>query len=224
MSHDVGLEEIREGVVVEKRDFNKEAASWDASTMRVGLADQVARSIMKHVELTKDIDALDFGCGTGLVALGLCQHLGSITGIDNATGMLEVFKAKIKQQGYDHVRTQYLDVSSGASLPGHYHLIVSSMALHHVENIHHLLDQFYHVLRPGGCFAIADLAEDGGLFHDHPAGVFHHGFDFEKLKTLFQESGFLDVTVYPVVTVHKTGSDGIVRDFAILMITGRKAE
>ena len=51
----------------EKRDFNKEAASWDENPARVKIAQNVAEAISKQVKLTPKWMCMDFGCGTGLL-------------------------------------------------------------------------------------------------------------------------------------------------------------
>ncbi len=53
----------------ERRDFNKEAAQWDANSFRVKLAQDVSAAMMRELKLSKDMTVLDFGCGTGLVTL-----------------------------------------------------------------------------------------------------------------------------------------------------------
>jgi len=47
----------------EKRDFDKEAASWDEHPPRVKLANDVVRAISNHIVMTSDMDVMDFGCG-----------------------------------------------------------------------------------------------------------------------------------------------------------------
>jgi len=51
-----------------KRDFDKEASTWDAPP-RIKLAQDVSKAILGRLHLTQDMDILDFGCGTGLVSL-----------------------------------------------------------------------------------------------------------------------------------------------------------
>lgn len=67
----------------EKRDFDKAAATWDEDPRRVKLAEDVAAAILREAVLSKDMDALDFGCGIGLVTLKLQPYVRSITGADS---------------------------------------------------------------------------------------------------------------------------------------------
>jgi len=83
----------------ERRDFNKGSMQWDADLSRVKLADGVTAAIIREVVSQKKWDALDFGCGTGLVTLRLQPLVGTITGADSSQGMLAVLEDKIRLRG-----------------------------------------------------------------------------------------------------------------------------
>jgi ubiquinone/menaquinone biosynthesis C-methylase UbiE len=135
-------------VNIERRDFDKEATTWDEIPARVKLGNDIAAAISDEILLTSDMDVLDFGCGTGLLTLQLQPVVQSITGVDSSRGMLDVLKAKIDRQNLANIKPQYLDTEKGDILEGTYRLIVSGMTLHHVKEIRPLLDQFYGVLKP----------------------------------------------------------------------------
>ncbi len=207
---------------IEKRDFDKEATSWDEEPKRVKLVNDIADAISDEVMLTSNMDALDFGCGTGLLTLLLHPLVHSITGVDNSQGMLDVLKAKIKNRNLTNVRTQYLDLEKGDVLEGSYHLIVSCMTLHHIREIRPLLDQFYKVLDPSGYLCIADLDLDDGQFHGNNDGVFHFGFDRIVLRKSFIGAGFDDIRDRTAAKIIKPIHDGGIRSFTIFTMTGRK--
>lgn len=206
-----------------KRDFDKEAASWD-SPPRVKLAADISKAILEHLVLKFDMDVLDFGCGTGLVSFPLNSLVHSITGVDSSKGMLEVFEGKVQREQVDNIKALHLDLAKGDAISGRYHAIISSMTLHHVEDTKDLLEQFYRILLPGGHVAIADLDEEGGRFHDNNDGVFHFGFDREKLRHLFVKAGFIDVISMAAAQMNKPDSQGQERMFSIFLITGRKPQ
>jgi 2-polyprenyl-3-methyl-5-hydroxy-6-metoxy-1,4-benzoquinol methylase len=206
----------------EKKDFDKEAASWDEHPTRVKLASDVADAITRHITLTPDMDVLDFGCGTGLLSLRLQPLVRSITGVDSSRGMLDVLEAKVARQKLANVRTLRLDLDEGDVLTGSYDAIVSSMTLHHVREIEPLLARFSDVAAPGGYLCIADLDLDGGLFHDSDVGVFHFGFDRAKLRGAFEEAGFGDVLDATAAEVVKKAADGQTRRFTVFLLWGRK--
>jgi tRNA (cmo5U34)-methyltransferase len=53
----------------EKRNFDKEAVNWDENPVRVKMAEDITNAISQHIILTRDMDIMDFGCGTGLLPL-----------------------------------------------------------------------------------------------------------------------------------------------------------
>jgi ubiquinone/menaquinone biosynthesis C-methylase UbiE len=207
---------------IERRDFDKEATTWDEVPARVKLANDIAAAISEEILLTSAMDVLDFGCGTGLLTLHLQPVVHSITGVDSSRGMIDVLKAKIGRENLSNIKTQYLDTEKGDILKSTYHLIVSGMTLHHIKEIRPLLDQFYRILMPSGYLCIADLDLDDGRFHDNNNGVFHFGFDRILLRKDFMEAGFDDIRDRTAAEVMKPGSDGGMRSFTIFLMTGRK--
>jgi ubiquinone/menaquinone biosynthesis C-methylase UbiE len=205
-----------------KRDFDKEADSWDDKPQRVKLASDISKSILREIVLTPAMDVLDFGCGTGLVSLQLRPQVRSVTGFDSSQGMLNVFKKKIVQQNLTGVEVHHLDFDKGDCIKGEYHLVVSSMTLHHIKDIRPIMDQFYKVLFPSGYICLADLDPDNGKFHDTDDGIFHHGFEREAMKNVIRLAGFTDVRDVQAAEVNKTGADGIARRFSVFLMIGRK--
>jgi len=207
---------------IERRDFDKEAATWDEVPARVKLANDIVAAISDEIVLTSSMDVLDFGCGTGLLTLRLQPVVHSITGVDSSKGMLNVLKAKIAKQNLSNVKTQYIENEEGDIPGGNYNLIVSGMTLHHVKEIRSLIDRFYGIIAPSGYLCIADLDLDGGKFHDNNDGIFHFGFDREELRRYFMDAGFGDIRDRTAAEVMKPVSDGGVRPFTVFLMTGRK--
>lgn len=205
-----------------KRDFDKEAASWDENPARIKLAKDIADTIAKAVKLEPVMDVLDFGCGTGLLTLHLQPSVRSIIGVDSSQGMLDVLNAKIEEQGLANVKTMCLDPDKGDKLPGGYDLVVSSMTLHHIKEIQPLLNLFHSVINPSGYLCIADLDPDEGQFHSDNGGVFHFGFDRENLRQDFVETGFCDVRDRSAGGVMKYVIGEGLQMFTVFLMTGRK--
>jgi ubiquinone/menaquinone biosynthesis C-methylase UbiE len=210
-------------VSTERKDFDREAASWDEKPDRVRLANDVANAIRSEITLTPDMDVLDFGCGTGLVALCLQPFVRSVTGGDSSRGMLEVLSAKITRQNLANVRTLLLVPEECDTLTGPYHLISSSMTFHHVPDIEPLLSLFYRTISPGGYLAIADLDSEGGMFHGSGDGVFHPGFEREELRRAFTAAGFEEVRDTTAAEIVKPDCTGAMRSFSVFLMTGRKS-
>jgi ubiquinone/menaquinone biosynthesis C-methylase UbiE len=206
----------------DKRDFDKEAETWDKDPARVKLAKDLADAITNEIKPDPDMDVLDFGCGTGLLTLRLQPSVRSITGVDSSQGMLDVLNAKIEEQNLVNVKTRCLDLDRGDDLTGSYDLVVSSMTLHHIREIQPLLGLFHKIIAPSGYLCIADLDLDDGQFHSDNGGVFHFGFDREKLRQIFVEAGFDDVRDTTATGVMKFIVGEGMHLFTVFLMTGRK--
>jgi ubiquinone/menaquinone biosynthesis C-methylase UbiE len=206
----------------EKRDFDKEAASWDENPVRVKLAKDVARAISKQIVLTPEMNVMDFGCGTGLLTIQLQPLVRSITGVDSSQGMLDIFNTKISRLKLTNVRALLVDLDKGDTLADNYHLIVSNMTLHHVKEMQPLFDQFYNIMTPAGYLCIADLDMDEGQFHDDNTGVFHFGFDRKTLRKSFIEAGFENVHDMTAAEVVRPARNGEMRQFTVFLMTCQK--
>ncbi len=206
----------------EKRDFDKEAASWDENPARVKLAHDVANAISKQIALTPDMDVMDFGCGTGLLTVELQPRVRSITGIDSSQGMLDMFNTKIAKLKLNQVSTVLVDLDKGDILTGNYDLVVSNMTLHHIKEIEPLFDQFSAITAPAGYLCITDLDPDNGQFHADNTGVFHFGFARATLRKIFIEAGFDKVNDITAAKVMKPAINGEMREFTVFLMTGQK--
>ncbi|MHB9074997.1 MAG: class I SAM-dependent DNA methyltransferase [Desulfobaccales bacterium] len=203
-------------------DFDKEAAVWDANPGRVKLAHDVADAIIRELKPTQDLDVLDFGCGTGLVTLRLQPLVRSITGVDSSQGMLAVLQDKVKKQGLPNVHPRFDDFQSGDRVTGQFHLLVSSMTMHHVPDIAELLRVWFDLLLPDGRLSVADLDKEDGSFHGDNTGVYHLGFERTAVKELFEEIGFCEVRAMTAASMVKEIAGKGNREFTVFLITGRK--
>ncbi len=197
--------------------FDQEAATWDENPRRVRLAKAVAETIAKQVPLSGALEVLDFGCGTGLLTLKLQPSIGTITGTDTSPGMLEVLRQKVSDQGLDAVASFLLKPGDSYAIKGSYDLIVSSMTLHHVQDLASLFGQFREHLRAGGRVALADLDPEDGTFHGDTEDVFHLGFERGEIKALLAGAGFVDLEDTTAYEVRRNS-----RDYPVFLITGRK--
>jgi len=204
--------------------FDEAAATWDDNPMRIALMRAVGETILREARPTNDMDVLDYGCGTGLVGLYLLPQVHSVTGADNSAGMLEVLRKKIEDGGLDNMRTMRLDLEHDPVPAGRYHLVVSSMALHHIAGTEGVLGAFHQMLHPQGFLCIADLDTEPGVFHtpDVAASVHHHGFDRAELKRRLAGIGFCDARDVTAHTLRKPVESGGERDFPVFLIVARK--
>ena len=200
--------------------FDKSAGEWDQKQRRVALARAIAENIAA-LPLHRNMKALEYGCGTGLVGLALAPRLGSLLAMDSSAGMLEVLTAKIKEQGLTNVTPVCLDLTVEAC-DQHFDLIFSAMTLHHVGDTGLILEKFYHLLNDYGALAIADLDREDGSFHSAGAGEKHYGFSREELTDTLIGLGFSSVNFKTVHTIRKPNEDGSSRDYPVFLLTAQK--
>ncbi len=204
--------------------FDESAATWDKEPLRIALMKAVGETILREARPTKDMDVMDYGCGTGLVSLFLLPHVRGVTGADNSPGMLEVLRKKIAEGGHENMKVVRLDLERDALPEERYHLIVTSMTMHHVADTDRVLRAFRELLLPGGTLCIADLDTEPGVFHPPEAtgSVHHHGFDRERLKAQLAETGFADADAVTAHTVHKPVQGGEERAFPVFLIVTKR--
>jgi len=208
-----------------KSYFDEAAAGWDKKPMRVRLMRAVGEAIVREVAPARDMTVLDYGCGTGLLGLYLLPHVRSVTGADNSPGMLEVLNQKIAEGGIGNMKTVRLDLAQETVPDNHYHMIVTSMVLHHIADPDQTLRAFYKMLLPGGILCLADLDTEPGTFHTAEAAgsVHHHGFDREELKKRLAQIGFSEVKAVTAVEFSKPVEAGGEEPFSIFLVTAKRS-
>jgi tRNA (cmo5U34)-methyltransferase len=141
----------------------------------------------------------------------------TVTGADTSAGMLEALRHKVRERKLDNVDTVLLPPGTALSLPGRYHLVVSSMALHHVAELAPLFRSFHAHLHPGGQVGLADLDREDGSFHSDRNLAQHPGFERREIELLLGDAGFVEVEVATATVTRKNE-----RDYPIFLATGRR--
>ncbi|MGK0256133.1 MAG: putative AdoMet-dependent methyltransferase [Arcobacteraceae bacterium] len=202
-----------------KKDyFVHKAKSYEENSKRVSNVQNIADGILKEVSYTKDMHILDFGSGTGLLTQEIAPFVGNITAIDMSTAMNEVLNSKkdtfpcpLKVYKRDITKEDYSDILD--NVDG----IISSMTIHHIEDIEDLFKKFYDLLNDNGTICLADLEKEDGSFHSEDTGVFHFGFDKEEFLEIAKKAGFEDLKIETISVASKPHGE-----FPIFLLTGRK--
>ncbi len=199
-------------------NFDKAAKEWDQKSRRVVLADIISKAIMV-LPLSKDMDGMEYGCGTGLVGMAIAPSLRSLTAIDTSQGMLDVLQEKIQNQDTAAIKTHCCDLLTDDYTNKH-DLIFCSMTLHHIQDTKALLQRFAELLNPGGYLAIADLITEDGSFHGPSAeGIWHKGFNIEELTPLLENLAMENVKSEIIHTIAREEND---KKYPLFLLTGRK--
>jgi ubiquinone/menaquinone biosynthesis C-methylase UbiE len=205
-----------------KRDFDNEAKDWDQNKARVKVATDIADAMRDSLHLDGRQLLLDFGTGTGLIALRLLPHVQRVIAVDTSQGMLDVLKSKLAESNIENIDPVYWNIEQDNSELPKVDVIVSAMTLHHIRDTLNIAKIFFNALAPGGQIAIADLDLDDGKFHQDATGIEHNGFDREHLKEIFVKAGFQSLIVKETCSVNKPVKEGESRIFTIFLLTGKK--
>lgn len=203
--------------------FDALSGEWDESERRTELARNVAKSLLDAIPHCGQERVMELGCGTGLVTAALAPFFSSILAVDSSAGMLEVLAQKLERSGIGNVRVMKADFAHHMPV-GPFDLIFSSMTLHHVDDVEGLFGQAFEQLAPGGYVAFADLEKEDGTFHGPEVPtVRHRGFDPLDLRRWLENRRFTSVDVRHAHTVTKQGTDGVIHDYPVLMVTACRA-
>lgn len=200
--------------------FDSKAREWDSNPVFQERATRIAEAIRRAVKPNTAMTALDYGCGTGLLSFPLKDELGLITLKDTSSGMLEVLREKIAEQGVSNMVAKQTDLTTDPLPDERYDLIYSSMTLHHIPDTAHILGVFHQLLNPGGALCIADLDEEDGSFHGEGFDV-HHGFERTRLEAMARAAGFADVGFETVFEIIKQKEEGE-RAYPVFLMVARK--
>ena len=143
----------------------------------------VCQAVEKQIALLSDKEILDFGGGTGLLALPPsqagqvgypCRYLG-----ENA-GASPFESRATRHQEYPVLEQDLL----ANPLEQQFDLIVVSRVLHHMPDLDATLAMFHYHLRENGQVFIADFVK---------TDTNHHGFDLAELETKLAQFGFSSI-------------------------------
>lgn len=206
--------------------FDRSASQWDKEPHRIALMKAVGETILREAQPTSQMDVLDYGCGTGLVGLFLLPHVRSVTGADSSPGMLEVLRTKIRDGRMTTMKVMPLDLEKQPVPEVRFHMIVTSMVMHHVADISRVLRAFHEMLLPGGIVCIADLDAEPGIFHpdEAAAGVHHHGFDRSDLRGQLEAAGFSGIRATTAHVVQKPVASGVLHEFPVFLIVAQQED
>ncbi|HEV9479229.1 TPA: class I SAM-dependent methyltransferase [Streptococcus pneumoniae] len=165
-----------------KHDFNHKAETFD-SPKNIFLANLVCQAVEKQIDILSDKVILDFGGGTGLLALPLAKQAKSVTLVDISEKMLEQARLKVEQQAIKNIQFLEQDLPKNP-LEKEFDCLAVSRVLHHMPDLDAALSLFHQHLKEDGKLIIADFTKTEAN---------HHGFDLAELENKLIEPGFSSV-------------------------------
>lgn len=201
--------------------FDAKAKTWDSASYRQERAKTIGDSIKDETRLPAGYKGMDFGCGTGLLGFQFAREAGEFTFLDTSEGMIGQVRKKIEEAGMKHVSAVVRDITQD-EMDASYDLIVTLMALHHVDDYEGTIQKLGTFLSPGGYLCIADLVTEDGSFH-HDQTVPHNGFDPDVIEEILRTSGLQPLS-RSTPFENRRIVNGVERRFPILLSVARKPE
>jgi len=198
---------------MQKDHFETKAKEWDKGSKRVKNVKAISEGIVKKIALYKNMQVMDFGSGTGLLTAEIAPYVLKITCVDTSSSMNE----QIKQKEFPCELEIIAQDITQSPLDKKFDCIISSMTLHHVEDVEKLFEDFYRMLKNGGAIALADLDAEDGKFHSDNEGVHHFGFKESFIVSAAQKAGFEDIHFEIVSTIEKPHNS-----YDVFLLTAKK--
>jgi tRNA (cmo5U34)-methyltransferase len=201
--------------------FDTVARNWDDNQVHIKRTKAIAACLLQMVEINKDMKALEFGAGTGLLSFALKNHFAEIILMDSSAEMIKTTFEKIIYSGITKLIPVYLDLEKEEYNDKNFDVIFTQMALHHVKNIDKLMTKFFNILNTGGKLAIADLYAEDGTFHDI---LFegHNGFDPDQLANKLKKKGFKNIQHKKCFVIKKEMGNKTIKKFPVFLLTAEK--
>ena len=193
-------------------NFKDKAKNWDnkSNTNTKTITDAILERFALHAEM----ELMDFGAGTGLLGFEIARYVKKVYGIDTSLSMLEALRAKNTQElSIEPIHQDIIINPLERSFDG----LVSSMTLHHIEDLQRFFSTIHKNIDDDGFIAIADLELEDGSFHSDNTGVFHYGFDTDRLCQIASRCGFKDIECSQVNIIKKPN-----QEYGVFLLTATK--
>lgn len=179
---------IGEAIMGNTDKFDMIADIYDTPE-RTQIANVLADAIRESLVDAKSKNAIDFGCGTGLVGMNLLNDFKSILFLDSSPNMINQVKQKISDSYIQNAHTLCFDFEGDGLSDLHTDYILMVQVLLHIKDFRSVLLKLYDVLNPGGHLIIIDFNKNDEVVSD----MVHNGFDQEELTNIMSKIGYRDI-------------------------------
>jgi tRNA (cmo5U34)-methyltransferase len=193
---------------------------WNNNKLHIESSEAITSTLLSMIPVHKQMTALEYGIGTGMISFKLKDKLGDIVIIDPSKEMVKIAHDKIMQDGVKNVWPICLDLEE-EYFAGEFGLIYNQLLFHHLNDIDFRLQKFYSFLRPGGYLAIADIYEENGTFQEQGFPI-HRGLNVEKLSQALEKQKFTSITHKRCFTICRENDLGEQKEYPIFLLVGKK--
>lgn len=156
---------------------------------RIQIARLISDAIREYLVDTNNKNAVDFGCGTGLVGMQLLNNFNSILFLDSSQNMIDMIKQKINLLNIQNADTLCFDMEKESLLNLDADYIFMSQVLLHINDVELILSRLYDALNSGGHLIIVDYDKNEEVVSDKV----HNGFDQKELADLMTKIGYREI-------------------------------
>lgn len=156
---------------------------------RIQIAKISSDAIQEYLVDTKTKNAIDFGCGTGLVGMNLLNNFSSILFLDTSQNMINQIKQKVSDLNIQNADTVCFDFEKQSLSDLNADYIFMVQVLLHISDAEIVLSRLYDVLNEGGHLLIVDFNKNEQIVSD----IVHNGFDQIELANIMTKIGYKNV-------------------------------
>lgn len=153
---------------------------------RIHIAKISSNAIREYLVDAKSKDAIDFGCGTGLVGMNLLSDFNSILFLDTSQNMINQISQKISSSNIQNAATLCFDFEKDSLSDLHADYIFMAQVLLHINDVELVLSRLYEVLKESGHLLIVDFNINEKIVSD----IVHNGFDQIELTDIMTKIGY----------------------------------
>jgi ubiquinone/menaquinone biosynthesis C-methylase UbiE len=156
---------------------------------RIHIANVSSDAIREYIVDTKSKNAIDFGCGTGLVGMNLINDFHSMLFLDTSSNMINQIQQKITHLKVQNADTICFDFEKDVLSDLRADYIFMAQVLLHIDNYESVLLRLLDVLNEGGHLLIVDFNKNENIVSD----IVHNGFDQEELSNMMTKIGYNNI-------------------------------
>lgn len=151
------------------RDYGHpdEAAIYDRTHADFRDIEAESRMALKLADVEEGMTLLDFGCGTGTLAVIAATQCREVHAVDVSEAMLEVARKKAQAAGVGNVHFHHAGFLTYEHKGEPLDVVMSTFAFHHLPDFWKgiALKKIHDLLKPGGRFYLRDviLEDEGAL-------------------------------------------------------------
>ncbi len=156
---------------------------------RIQIAKVSSNAIREYLVDAKSKNAIDFGCGTGLVGMNLLSDFNSILFLDTSQNMINQIRQKFSSSNIQNAATLCFDIEKERLSDLHADYIFMAQVLLHINDVELVLSRLYEVLKDSGHLLIVDFNTNEKIVSD----MVHNGFDQIELTDIMTKIGYRDI-------------------------------